>query len=298
MAQTFRLASGRTLSYQVRGSQSSDAVPFVYLHGTPSAYPVMNTLSSGCEKRNFKLISYSRSGYGDSTRNKGRSIIDVVDDVRALLEHLGLKGRPCVVGGWSGGGPHVLACAARLEGCVGALCVAGVAPYDAEGLDWLEGQGDDNIQETKAALEGEEALQKFVGEQRIGLLGADAAGIIQEMSSILPDADKKALSENKEMGDYCAESFQVALQHSGDGWVDDGLAFVKPWGFELSEIKAKVFLYQGSVDLMVPYGHGQWLAKNIPQKYLVSHLIEGEGHISIWLDYMQSMLDELSSVSS
>lgn len=39
-------------------------------------------------------------------------------------------------------GPHALACAASLPGCLGALCVAGVAPYDAEGLDYLEGQGE------------------------------------------------------------------------------------------------------------------------------------------------------------
>ena len=41
-------------------------------------------------------------------------------------------------------GPHTLACAARLPGCVGALMIAGVAPFDAEGLDFLEGQGEDS----------------------------------------------------------------------------------------------------------------------------------------------------------
>lgn len=133
-------------------------------------------------------------------------------------------------------------------------------------------------------------------EQRAGLLKADAAGVIKEMSSILPDVDKRAIAENQEIGSYTVESFHEALKHTADGWIDDDLAFIKPWGFELSEIKAPVFLYQGSLDLMVPYGHGQWLAKNIPQQYLTSHLIEGEGHISIWLGYMKKMLDELASV--
>lgn len=41
-------------------------------------------------------------------------------------------------------GPAALACAARLSGCVGVLCVAGVAPWNAEGLDWLAGQGEDS----------------------------------------------------------------------------------------------------------------------------------------------------------
>lgn len=104
MAKTFTLANGRSLEYQVRGSTSQNAIPFVYLHGTPSAYPVLNSLAARCEKANFQLISYSRSGYGSSTRHKGRRVIDVVTDVEALLDHLGVGGRQCVVGGWSGGG--------------------------------------------------------------------------------------------------------------------------------------------------------------------------------------------------
>lgn len=41
-------------------------------------------------------------------------------------------------------GPHALACAARLPGCIAVLCVAGVGPYNAEGLDFLAGQGEDS----------------------------------------------------------------------------------------------------------------------------------------------------------
>lgn len=41
-------------------------------------------------------------------------------------------------------GPHALACAAKTKGCVAALVVASVAPYDAEGLNWMAGQGQDS----------------------------------------------------------------------------------------------------------------------------------------------------------
>ena len=41
-------------------------------------------------------------------------------------------------------GAHALACAARLPGSLAALCVAGMAPYDARGLDWMAGQGQDS----------------------------------------------------------------------------------------------------------------------------------------------------------
>jgi pimeloyl-ACP methyl ester carboxylesterase len=153
-----------------------------------------------------------------------------------------------------------------------------------------------DVQEFHASVKGEEATREFVDAQRKGLIVADAAGIVAEMSSILPDVDKRALLDNGDVGSSLEQTFKEALKHNSDGWVDDDLAFVKDWGFQLDEISVPVFLYQGSVDLMVPYGHGKWLAQHLPKKNLTEHLIEGEGHISIWLGYMESMLQELSSL--
>lgn len=100
-AQKLGLPSGRLLSYIIRGSSAPDAIPLVYLHGTPSAYPAMKSLYQKCEEHNFKLVSFSRAGYGDSTRRPGRRVFNVVEDVKALLDHLGEN--RCFVIGWSGG---------------------------------------------------------------------------------------------------------------------------------------------------------------------------------------------------
>lgn len=70
-------------------------------------------------------------------------------------------------------------------------------------------------------------------------------------------------------------------------------ACIEPWGFELSEVKVPVIIYQGSEDLMVPFAHGKWLAEHLPQDMVKKHLLEGEGHISIFLDHMENMIDEL-----
>jgi pimeloyl-ACP methyl ester carboxylesterase len=75
--------------------------------------------------------------------------------------------------------------------------------------------------------------------------------------------------------------------------MDDDFAFMKPWGFDVANIKCPVFLYQGSEDLMVPYGHGLWLGDHINQQYLTKHLEDGEGHISIFLGRVDGMLDEV-----
>ena len=154
-----------------------------------------------------------------------------------------------------------------------------------------------DIQEFKAALEGEEELQKFCQAMRLDLLKADAAGLTEAMSSTLPDVDKKTLLENSEIGQNLVDTFQEALIHSSDGWIDDDLAFMKPWGFGLDEVRVPVLQYQGTEDKMVPYAQGIWLAEHLPQEKLRNHLMQGEGHISIFLGQMDNMVDELLAVA-
>ena len=77
--------------------------------------------------------------------------------------------------GISGGGPHALACAALLpDRVIAAATLASVAPYDADGLDFLDGMGQDNLDEFGAALEGEPALRPYLAAQTEGILGVDA----------------------------------------------------------------------------------------------------------------------------
>lgn len=153
-----------------------------------------------------------------------------------------------------------------------------------------------DIEEFNAALKGEDELRKVLGAQRSELLKADAAAIIEAMSTILPEVDKKTL-EDPRMGQSFAISMAEAVRLGLDGWVDDDLEFIKPWGFELSEVNIPVLLYQGSEDKMVPFAHGQWLAEHLPQAKLRKHLQQGEGHISIFLHGVDSMIDELLAIA-
>lgn len=95
------------------------------------------------------------------------------------------------------------------------------------------------------------------------------------------------------MGEDIVKSFQEALKDSVDGWVDDDLAFVQPWGFEFSEIRVPVMLWQGDEDMMVPFAHGKWLAAHLPRDKLREHLVKGEGHVSIAHNHLDAMLDEV-----
>jgi pimeloyl-ACP methyl ester carboxylesterase len=82
--------------------------------------------------------------HGSLTGCPGRRVADAAADVSAIADAFGL-GRFAVVGR-SGGGPHALACAALLpERTTKAAVLAGIAPREAEGLDWLDGMTESNL---------------------------------------------------------------------------------------------------------------------------------------------------------
>lgn len=110
-----------------------------------------------------------------------------------------------------------------------------------------------DIDETNASLQGEQALRNFVEPQREEILKADTQGVVDLLSSILPPVDKKVLLGSDELGNYFLHSSWEGLKNGVDGWVDDDLAFLTPWGFSLSEIKVPVFLYHGEQDKMCPF---------------------------------------------
>ncbi|WP_037842515.1 alpha/beta fold hydrolase [Streptomyces sp. NRRL F-5126] len=285
---TIAMPDGRQLDMAVSGPEGG--VPLVFHHGTPGAVTPFRFLQHAAHERGLRLVTFSRAGYGGSTRAAGREIVDAAGDVRAVLDHLGAP--RCLVAGWSGGGPHALATAARLPDRVaGVTAIAGVAPYGVPDLDYMAGMGEQNVEEVELSLEGEATLRPWLENEAAGLRDTDTAGLIAGLESLLPAIDKAVLT--RELGDDLAANFSEGLRTGVDGWVDDDLAFVKPWGFALDEITVPAFVWQGTEDLMVPFSYGQWLAANIPGA--VAHLEEGEGHLSVVVGRVDGMLDELIS---
>jgi pimeloyl-ACP methyl ester carboxylesterase len=285
-----QLADGRRLDVRISGP--AGGLPLVFHHGTPGAATPVRALERAAHARGLRLVTTSRPGYGNSTRQPGRSVVDVVADTEAVLAALGAE--RCLTMGWSGGGPHVLACGARLGAAAAVLVVAGVAPYEADGLDWMAGMGDDNVVEFSAAVEGEERLRPYLQQQREVMQNIRAEDIVASMESLLPDVDRAALTG--EFGEDIAASFREAVRRGVDGWLDDDLAFAKPWGFSLAEISVPTMIWQGSADLMVPFAHGQWLASQLPAAS--AHLVQAEGHLSVALGKLDTMLDELVTAAS
>jgi len=206
----------------------------------------------------------------------GRHVADAAADIAAMLDSRGIT--EFVTLGWSGGGPHALACAALLPGrCRAAVSMAGVAPYAADGLDWLAGMGEENRVEFGAALAGPDQLSEFMAAAEAEFARITPATVIEALGDLIADADKKALAGP--MADYLAESARYAVSTGIAGWRDDDIAFITPWGFDPAAITVPVAIWQGDQDRMVPFAHGQWLSAHIPTA--AAHFLPGDGHISL-----------------
>jgi pimeloyl-ACP methyl ester carboxylesterase len=285
-----QLPDGRRLDICVSGPAAG--LPLVFHHGTPGAVTPIRALQRAAHARGLRLVTTSRPGYGDSTRQPGRSIMDAAADTEAALAAIGAD--RCLIAGWSGGGPHALACGARLGAAAAVLVIAGVAPYGAEGLDWMSGMGEENVAEFSAAIQGEDVLRSYLQPQGDVLRDITAADIVSSLQTVLPDVDRAEITG--EFGEDMAASFREAVRAGVDGWLDDDLAFANPWGFSLDEISVPTMIWQGTADLMVPYSHGQWLASHLSAA--MAHLEEGQGHLSIGLGALDRMLDELTEAGS
>ena len=266
--------SGRALGVSDEGDPNG--VPVLVHHGTPGSSLPYAPYVEVAREQGIRVITYDRPGYGDSDRHVGRVVADCIADVHAIADALGLE--RFASWGISGGGPHVLACAALCDERLFAVAsLAAVAPYDADGLDWLEGMGQGNIDEFGAVLAGPVELQAFLVEGRAEHLAATPEEMAAVMESLLGPEDRSVLTGA--LAAYMHESASFGMKDNADGWFDDDVAFANPWGFDVADINRPVLLLHGEDDRFVPVAHGHWIADRIPA--VQTRINARDGHLTL-----------------
>ena len=255
---------GRELAFAIWGDPSG--FPVLALHGTPGSRLERWPRDDLYRELGICLVTHDRAGYGRSSRRSGRTVVDEVGDVTLLADHLGFE--QFAVSGGSGGGPHSLACAARLlDRVVRATCFVGIAPLGASGLEqdeWLAGMDPENVKEFGWALAGEETLTVELEREHAAIrkrVAADPTTVLGDFE--LSESDRATLARPEVM-QIVRESTAEQAVNGVWGWVDDDLAFARPWGFEVGEIRVPVLVWYGGTDVLVPPAHGEWLAANVP----------------------------------
>jgi pimeloyl-ACP methyl ester carboxylesterase len=257
--QDLRLADGRTLRTYDSENGDGEAFTVVWHHGSPQTGAPLEPLLAAAAQRGIRLVSYGRPSYGGSSPLPGRDVASAAADVAQIADALGIA-RFAVMGA-SGGGPHALACAALLgERVTGAVCLAGLAPFTQD-LAWFDGMVAGGG--LRAALAGREARARFASSDEFderSFTQADWSALAGAWASLGADAGRAGAA-------------------GPDGLIDDDVAFVAPWGFDVAQIAAPVLVVQGGQDRVVPPAHADWLVRSCPRSEL--WLRPGDGHVSV-----------------
>ena len=261
-------SDGRTLHvYDTGGS----GFPVVWHHGTPNVGDPPEPLFPASARLGIRWVSYDRPGYGRSSPLAGRDVASAAADVAVLADALGLHRFGVMA--HSGGGPHALACAALLpDRVVAVVDVAGPAPFDAPGLDWFAGMATSQVASLGAAVVGRPAKEEYEtsgGGHDPELIAADEEMLTGPWSWVL-------------------DVTLPAVMAGPAARIDDDLAFVAPWGFDVAQVVAPVLLQHGGRDRVVPAAHSAWLARRCPTAEL--RLSPDDGHLSI-LDSAEDALE-------
>jgi pimeloyl-ACP methyl ester carboxylesterase len=274
---TTETPDGRVLAFAVWGDP--EGFPIMSLHGTPGSRLGRWPNEELYAKLGVCVVTHDRAGYGRSTRRRGRSVADEADDVSRLADVLEFE-RFGVSGG-SGGGPHALACAALLpDRVLRAICTVGIAPLGSAGLErdaWLAEMDPENVKEFGWAEAGEDVLSVELEREHAAL----TSRVAEDPSTILSNFDlsesDQAQLMRPEMRQVIRESTPEQALNGVWGWVDDDLAFLRPWGFDVRDVSIPVLIKYGVTDVLVPAAHGEWLAANVPG--CVVRLDDDAGHL-------------------
>ena len=239
-----RLRDGRTLAWREYGPP--DGKPILRFQGTPGSRKSRHAHEDSYVKLDARVVVFDRPGYGESTRLPGRGISVVADDAAELLDDLGLE-RVHTIGG-SGGGPHVLAFAARHPERVRATSVVvGGAPNEEEDVAGMIGL---NRDAWYAAHESWQALFDLIAPVRDQIM-RDPLGQFRAIMDAAPESDR-AIMQDPDWQRVLQEDVTEALRPGAEGWTDESILFAHDWDFDPADVRCGVTWWHGENDANAP----------------------------------------------
>lgn len=264
------LPDGRKLGYTEYGVPTGS--PVLFFHGSPGSSYIHADMAGIAARRGIRLIAVDRPGYGLSSIQPGRTMLDWPNDIAVLTDELGLQ-RFAIIG-FSGGSPYALACAYKLPNRVTKIALSGAfAPQSALGV--IEGMS--------PAVSGLFALaQSNPDELRntFAAIASSPAALVEAMSASLPEWDK--IEVNKRTAEFEAEYAQT-LRSGVEGVASDFVLVSGNWGFPLDGIKTEIHLWCGAADQNTPPAMTNYLSSQLSNSR--AFMLPDEGHLSLYVHW-------------
>jgi pimeloyl-ACP methyl ester carboxylesterase len=245
------LHGGRRL--QVAEWGPADGIPVLFLHGHPGSRLFCPDLDATV-RAGVRLITFDRRGYGrsdpnDSTPTFQSSVADVV----GILDAFGVDQAPVI--GFSGGGPHVLACGALAADrfpVVTTVC-------SVSGQEVGQSEDPHVIDLERAVMDDRQGARDAVRARARTVLG-DTTWVTRMTARFDP-----RVYDAPQMREIYQANWDEASAVSVEGYVDDWILGRLPWPFELADIAVPVFSWFGENDGIVSPSHGIAIAERAPR---------------------------------
>jgi pimeloyl-ACP methyl ester carboxylesterase len=283
--QKIKLHDGRVLGCTEYGAPEGE--PVFYCHGFPGSRLDYLFFDDGeaAMAANARIIAADRPGYGLSSFQRGRRILDWPDDVTALADALRIE-RFSVLG-ISGGGPYAAACAFKIPGRLAAIgIVSGMGPPDAPGMkdgaSWT-------LPGTPSLIRRFVLMLTSMGLQR------DPDQFLRRSKETFSQPDSRLLEQPK-LAQVFIDGLQAAFRAGIGGANRDAALYTQSCGFQLQDIAAEIHLWHGGQDANVPASVGHKVAQALP--HCNATFYEEEGHLTLARNRITEILSRLVSGSA
>lgn len=285
--QHIKLADGRVLGFARIGTPGGK--PVFYFTGGNSSRVEGLWFEKAARKQGIDLIVPDRPGFGLSDFQPDRRFIDWPDDVAQLANSLGVQ--EFAVFGLSGGSPHTAAAVFKMPQRIRrAAIVSGVAPPEmpeaTKGM-WPP------VRLIFFSARRFPALNRLLLRQ-MSAFYADEVQMLRRMRQVLPSPDVELINARPEIIRIFSQAAGEAHRQGVMGDHYEWTMYVRPWGFQLEDIRTEIGLWYGEVDGNVPSAMGEYMHSRLPNSRL--SIVPDGGHFSTINNHVSEIFAYLTAV--
>jgi pimeloyl-ACP methyl ester carboxylesterase len=287
---TITLKDSRTVGYAEAGDPQGKLL--FLCHGLHSSRLEVKMFHDEMLEAGIRVISVDRAGMGISTFQENRQVLDIVDDIEALADSLGIENFSVL--GSSSGAKYALACAFKIPERLDACYLVS----SAVSVEFMNDDMPKSMHFFASLLQKAPWLLKPMFWFFYGRFTKDYANADKFLGNIafpLKEVDKELLQNEtikKEFWEIFSESYRQGTKAVAYDAKFDMLK--NSWGFSVEDIQMKnIHFFHGELDGGVPVSMARAFSEKI--KGATFRAFEGEGHLSIFFNKLGEIIEKIST---